>query len=157
MDKRLPDRFYGGYYGYGGSLSAPARAISLSKEKELMSSKVKVKVERTKLITLLEERLTTLTDEPIHPLVQELIEALEAAAEHLRTGGSTTDSRGYHVETLVEVNRLRDDVSALENRRGGLRERDGLRDKINRQLKLLNLSDDEHIEVGIEDEIYELL
>ena len=129
-----------------------------------MASKVKVKIERTKVIDALKTRLTELEagggEVQLAPEVEKLIEEMEKAIPKLRAGvpacSTSRGDTGWALSGMWEawetVRYGNDDCGSKP-----APSREQMIDRIRKQIKLLELSSQEVVEVGVDDDLYELL
>ena len=119
-----------------------------------MASKVKVNVKRETLIETLQQRLEEIESgkRSAYQLTNTEAEAIslaETMIEELRSG------KGYARHTYDALTNAYQEVyyEKAEGRKSG----GNLVDRIRGQIKMLEMSDDETVQVGINDELYELL
>lgn len=133
-----------------------------------MASEVKVTVPRLALIEAIEAREKALQESTASVLsleVEEFIATMHRTENLLRAGAIETETNYYPSDTYADdpdrsflLGPLMDAYNeAVEANRKNPQNRAKLLDRCAKQLRLLRLSNDETIEIGIEDELYDLL
>lgn len=123
-----------------------------------MASQVKVTVPRTDLIDALQKRKDELQSESaISPELEELAKVLAGAATGIREGKHVPKGDPWYGG---DDNPLKKVAKVVEEYGRGVvkgMNREQMVERIDKQLKLLGLSKDESVQIGVDDDLYELL